>query len=334
MKRSASQLLSDYESVGKVYLNSDIRMDSLDKTIILRLLYIAPIVFCVFISNLFFTIFHWYQASKPLSQNLLTNTLFSHLSVLFQCANVFSAVFLFTHSVYVLDNPRFSCFMFQFRQFHVVLSVTCILLLCVSNCLSHFKPELYLRTHSKWIGRFCASILILVFICFIIAQAFYCTNDVCADENSCRISSIVLFICSVMILAILCLIMIILDYLFKKYFSISGLSLFFRSMPAHGFAPTNIPLNYVPTISSSLQNPPPPNPSKVPESPFTTGFITMVFTILTGVILIRFLIIFSIPFSSTFNSSCVLLFTSIVPVYWSASNKDHRDYARRVLKLD
>ena len=310
-------------------------MNSLDRTeIILGVLYTAPIVFCVFISNLFFTIFHWYQASKPLSQNLLTNTLFSHLSVLFQCANVFSAVFIFTHSVYVLDNPRFSCFMFQFRQFHVVLSVTCILLLSVSQCLSHFKPELYLRTHSKWIGRFCASILIFVFICFIMAQASHCNIDVCADKNSCQTRFLILVSVSVLMLAIFFNTMLIIHYLFKKYFLISGLSLFFRSMPAHGFVPTNISLNHVPTISSSLQNPPPPNPSKVPESPFTAGLITLVFTILTAVIMITVFQIFLIPITSTSNSLCVLLFTSIVPVYWSASNKGRRDYARRVLKLD
>jgi hypothetical protein len=310
-------------------------MDSLDKTeIILGVLYTAPIVCCVFVSNLFFTIFRWYQASKPLSQNLLINTLFCHLSVIFQWANLYSAIFLFTHSVYVLDNQRFTCFMFKFRQFHVVLSVTCILLLSVAKCLSHFKPELYSRTHNKWIGRFCASLLILVFICFIMAQAFHCNIDVCTDKNSCQTRFLILVSLSVLILAIFFNTMLILHYLFKKYFSISGLSLFFRSMPAHGFAPTNIPLNHVPTISSSFQNPPPLYPSEVPESPFTTGLITMVFIIITGVILVRFLIIFSIPFSSTFNSSCVLVFTSIVPVYWSASNKDHRDYARRVLKLD
>ena len=150
-------------------------MDSLDKTeILLHVLYTAPIVFCVFVSNLFFTIFRWYQASNPLSQNLLTNTLFSHLSVIFQFANVFHAIFLFTHSVCVLENARFSCFMLQYRQFHVVLSVTCILLLIVSKCLSQFKPELYSRTHNKWIGRFCASLVIFVYICFILAQAFHC----------------------------------------------------------------------------------------------------------------------------------------------------------------
>ena len=309
-------------------------MDSLDKTeIILSVLYTAPIVFCVFVSNLFCTIFRWYQASKPLSQNLLmTNTLFSYLSVLFQWANVFSAVFLLTHSVYVLDNSGFSCFMFQFCQFHFILSVTCILLLSVSKCLSQFYPELYSRTHNKWVGRICPSILLFVYICFIIARAFHCSIDVCANEHSCQTSSLFSFTLSVMILAILFNVLIIIDYLYKKYWSISGLSMFFQSIPAHGFAPTSISPNHVSTISSLLQNRPPLNQSEVPESPFTAGLITMIFTILTTVILIRVLQIFSIPNSSTFISSCVLLFTSIVPVYWSASNKDHRDYARRVLK--
>ena len=262
-------------------------MNSLDKTeIILGVLYTAPIVFCVFVSNLFFTIFRWYQKSKPLSQNLLTNTIFSHLSVIFQYTNLFSAIFLFTHSVYVLDNPRFTCFMFRLRQFHVVLSVTCILLLSVSKCLSHFKPELYSQTHNKWIGRFCSSLLILVFICFIIAQAFHCNIDVCADKNSCQTRFLILVSLSALILAIFFNTMLIIDYLFKKYCSISGLSFVFRSMPAHGFAPTTISLNHVSTISSSLQNHPPPNPSVVPESPFTAGLITLVFTILTSVTMI------------------------------------------------
>ena len=310
-------------------------MDSLDKTeIILSVLYTAPIVFCLFISNLFFTIFRWYQASKPLSQNLLTNTLFSHLSVIFQWTNVFSATFLFTHSVYVLDNPRFSCFMFQIRQFHMILCLTCILLLSVSKCLSYFKPEVYSRTHKKWIGRFCASLLIFVFWCFFMAQASHCTIDICVDKNFCQNSFLILFISYVMMLAIFFNTLIIVDYLCKKYFSISRLSLFFGYIPSHGFAPTSFSLNPVPTISSSLQNHPPLNPSEVPESPFTAGLITIIFIILTGVILIRVLQIFSIPISSTFTTSCILVFTSIVPVYWIASNKDHRDYARRVLKLD
>ena len=167
---------------------------------------------------------------------------------------------------------------------------------------------------------------------FFIGRFFHCNTDVCADENSCQTVFLHSFTLSVMILAILFTVLIIIEYLYKKYFSISGLSMFFRSIPAHGFAPTGISLNHVSTISSSLQNPPPLNPSEVPESPFTAGLITMVFTILTSVILIRVLQIFSIPNYSTFTSSVVLLSTSIVPLYWSASNKDHRDYARRIIK--
>jgi hypothetical protein len=308
-------------------------MNSLDKTeIILSVLYTAPIVFCVFVSNLSFTIFRWYQASKPLSQNLL-NTLFFHLSVLFQSGNVLSALFLFTHSVFVLDNPRFSCFMFQIRQFQIVLCLTCIILLSVSKCLSYFKPELYSRTHKKWTGKFCASIQIFVVFCFFMAQASHCTIDVCVDKN-CQKSFLILYILSGMILAIFFTALIIFDYLCKKYFSISRLSLFFGYIPSYGFAPTSISLNPVPTISSSLQNHPPLNQSEVPESPFTAGLITIILIICTGVTLIRVLQIFSIPISSTFTTSFILLLTTIVPVYWSASDQEHRDYARRVLKLD
>ena len=130
------------------------------------LLYTAPVILCVFISNLFFCIFRWYHASVPLYQNLLINVLFSHLSVLWQASNIINAIHLLTNEVFLLDNFIFSCVLYHVRQFQQTMSVFCFLLVSVSYFIAHFKADLYLKIQHPSIASFTSFALFLSSLTF------------------------------------------------------------------------------------------------------------------------------------------------------------------------
>ena len=144
---------------------------------ILCFLYTAPIIFCVFISNLLFCMFRWYHASVPLYQNLLINVLYSHLSYIWQAANIFCATYLLTHVVFHLENPTFSWILIELRRFQMVILAPCLILVSVSQFLAHFKANLYLRLQHRKTGIFTSGALILLAFVFSSSEKIICQSS-------------------------------------------------------------------------------------------------------------------------------------------------------------
>ena len=82
------------------------------------------ILLCVIICNIFFIIFRTLQNSLPFPhpQHLIINHLFSHLSITWQAANIFSAVFIMTELWFRLENPYFSIIHYYSRQLQIYLT--------------------------------------------------------------------------------------------------------------------------------------------------------------------------------------------------------------------
>ena len=161
------------------------------KEVIFSFLYTAPILFCVIFGNLFSLIFRWFKKSRPLSESLLLNVLFSLMTIIGQAANIISATFLLTHLVYHVNNPLFSCTLQHLRQQQVLASLLCILFVSFAGFLAHFFPKFYSKIHHRWIGPFSSlGLVLLTCVIYLLLRGFYCTNiDPCDFENMCLISN-------------------------------------------------------------------------------------------------------------------------------------------------
>ena len=151
-----------------------------------KCLFIASIIFCVFVSNIFFCIFRRFQASIPLYQNLLVNVFFSHLSFIWQAANLIHAVFLFTHFIFKLDNSLFSCILFHLVQYEVTLGIICIFFLSMAWCLAHFKEDIYLLIQHIWMETLSSVLLIFISVSCYGAALLFCNIELaCNLQNEC-----------------------------------------------------------------------------------------------------------------------------------------------------
>ena len=107
--------------------------------VIFNFLYTAPILACFICGNLFSLIFRWFQRSLPLSENLLLNVLFSHLTIIWQAANIISATFLLSHLVYHVNNPLFSCTLQHLRYLQVIIFFLCFSFFSFAGFLAHSR---------------------------------------------------------------------------------------------------------------------------------------------------------------------------------------------------
>ena len=234
---------------------------------ILCFLYTAPIIFCVFISNLLFCMFRWYHASVPLYQNLLINVLFSHLSFIWQAANIFCATYLLSHLVFHLENPTFSWILIELRRFQMVLLAPCLILVSVSQFLAHFKANLYLRLQHRKTGIFTSGALILLAFVFSFSEKIICqSSDTCFKTARKKSFFLTVGIVSFFNVGI------VLDIIFKASYKIPFKSFMFpQILPFHGIVLLDTDRMEIPTISANVQEP--SNPIKKTWNSRTCHFL-------------------------------------------------------------
>jgi hypothetical protein len=296
--------------------------------IILGCLYTTPIVFCVFISNLFFCMFRWYNASVPLVQNLLINVLFSHLSYIWQAANIICATYLLTHLVFHLENPMFSWILIELRRFQMVILAPCLVLVSVSRFLAHFKANLYIWLQHRNTGIFTSCALILVAFVFSSSVKMICQSSETCFKPSTKTS----FFLTV-IIVLFFNVAIVLDIILKASHKIPFM--FPQILPFHGSVSSDPERMEIPTISSNVQEP--SNPVQKPEThehiAFSTGLLTILMFTLGSVIISRCAQYFAFQMSSSSQGYIIsLVLTTIIPIYWTLANKDLKGFAVRTIK--
>ena len=298
--------------------------------IILCSLYTAPIVFCVFICNLLFCMFRWYHASVPLYQNLLINVLFSHLSFIWQAANM-CATYLLTHVVFHLDNPTFSWILINLRQFQMVVLAPCLVLVSVARFVAHFKANLYLRLQHRNTGIYTFCLLILLAFLFSTAIKVICQSSETCDKQYRKISFwIIIYTVSFFNISI------VLDILVKSSYKMPyKLCIFPQILPFHGSFPLDTERVEIPTISSNVQEPSPyiQTPETHEHITFSTSLLTILFFTLASVIISIFAHYFDFQMSSSSHGYFIsIILSTIIPISWTLANKDLRGFATRTIK--
>jgi hypothetical protein len=301
-------------------------------------LYTAPILFCVICGNLFGLIFRWFRKSRPLSQNLLLNVLFSHLTIIGQAANIISATFLLTHLVYQVNNHLFSCILQHLRQQQVIASILCFSFVSFAGFLAHFFPKLYSKMNHRWIEAFsCFCWVLLTCAIYLLLRGFHCTNiDPCDFRNVCFISNSRTYFLSLLLLSSMFTGIVFMNIILDKHLRfLASCFVFPKTNPFHGPLQTHPECIEIPTIftteppsSHTLQS-----VSPKPQITFTTGVITIIFvTVSTGIFSTIFQY-FSVPSSSSVQGYVFsLAMTTLVPGYWILANEDIRDFAIRLFK--
>ena len=219
-------------------------------------------------------------------KNLLVNSLFSDLSVIWQVANTISAIYLLTHAVFVLDNPTFSCVLNNLRQYQSILSITCLFLVSSARLGEHFKPNIYLNLRHQWFGRFATFALLLgALILLFSIKGLKCNIfDACHRIDSCYSNYTKHFFFMMLGFIVFFNLIILLKMVRKKY----PLKMFIlpKILPFFGLLPSDPDVVEIPTISSNVQ----PSMSEANPSTnhdhvrFSTSFITILFVILTSAI--------------------------------------------------
>ena len=308
------------------------------KEVIFSFLYTAPILFCVIFGNLFSLIFRWFKKSRPLSQSLLLNVLFSLMTIIGQAANIISATFLLTHLVYHVNNPLFSCMLQHLRQQQLIATLLCILFVSFAGFLAHFFPKLYSKMHHRWIGAFSFfGLVLLTCVIYLLLRGLHCTNiDPCDFENICFISNSWTYFFSLLLLSSMFTGLVVMNTIIENYLGfLAAWCVFPKTHPFHGPLQTNTEIIEIPTIFTSE---PPTSYSIQPVSPmpqvtFTTGVITIIFVTVSAGIFSMVFQYFSIPISSAVQGYVLsLAMTTLVPGYWILANEDIRDFAIRLFK--
>ena len=246
----------------------------------LGFLYTAPIILCVFVSNLLFFIFRLYHTSVPLYQNLLTNVLFVHLSVILQVASILNATMLLTHVVFVLDNYIFSCCLLFVRHFSPFMTILCLLALSISFFISHFKSDLYIKMQHRQTATFSILTMILTSFVILVILSLYCNaEDLCELNDLCFPSISVKVIITILTPITVLNVIIFFDISIKKHIqSIINWFRFPLIIPFHGpLQQDTIELRKIPKGPPSNDEilPPPVNVSCQEHVTINTGLLTV-----------------------------------------------------------
>ena len=145
--------------------------------------YVVTSLFSLIFCNVFFLIFHFYQAAKTFSNQLSNNDdfLWKILALSIQVGNFISNAFLFLF-FWPLQNDFLLCSFFNLRSINNHVNSATVLLISVTRFMNVFFPKFYSR-----INQFLISHLIKIIIIFIPAYNLFIVGHTCGLDGFCPI---------------------------------------------------------------------------------------------------------------------------------------------------
>jgi hypothetical protein len=299
------------------------------------------ILLCVIICNVFFIIFRTYQNSLPFPhpQYLIINHLFSHLSITWQAANIFSAIIILTELCFHLESPYFSCVLYYCRQLQIYSTAMCIVFISLARFFANFWTNQYFDLPHQKIRKFCKWMPIVISVFSTFAMARVCnTGTTCPGDRKCMDNGVKMFI-NICIMPVSFLnLAIVLELLHPKLNSwfqfLKNFKITCPKMTNNTITPVTETME-LPTIShtidSTIQHHVVISDSSNHNVTFTTGLITMMIATMGAGLVIKATNIFGLPFYTSAILPCYgLINTTFISIYWMMANKELKEFAYRV----
>ena len=304
---------------------------------------IFSVLLCVIICNILFTIFRAYQDSLPYPhpQHLITNYLFSNLSITWQASNIFSAVFILTEICFHLESPYFSCFLFYSRQLQLYSTTLCIVFISFSRFFANFWTDHYFNLPHQKLGQFCKWMIIAIAILCTFSMANICnTGTSCPGDRMCMDTFVKMFIDICIIPVSFLNLAIIFELLLPKLNScIQFLHSFRITVPNttnNTISPATVAMELQTishTIDSSIPHPVTSLNSSNHNVTFTTGLFTIILATAGAGLAIEVTNIFGLPFYTSALIPCYsLVITTFISIYWMMANQELKEFAYRVFR--
>ena len=306
-----------------------------------NILIILCVLLCVITCNIFFTIFRAYQNSLPFPhpQHLIVNHLFSYLSITWQAANIFSAVFIMTEMCFHLESPYFSCVLYYCRQLQIYSTAMCIVFISLARFFANFWTDQYFDLPHQKIGKFCKWMTIVIAFLSTFAMAGVCnTGTAFPGDKKCTDNGVKMFINICIIPVSFLNLAIVLELLHPK---LNSCFEFFKNFKITCPKMTNNTITPVtgtmelPTISqtidSTIQHHIIISDTSNHNVTFTTGLITMMIATLGAGLVIKATIIYGLPIYASAILPCYgLINTTFISIYWMMANQELKEFAYRV----
>ena len=130
---------------------------------------------CSLLASMFFFLFRNAFQSVSTQNKMLINIIFYHLSVLYQCLNIVSTVFIISTISDVFDEDV-SVVLFNIRQWLLIAILATLSCISIARVFSHFWVGMYLGINHTLLGRIFAFLIILHPCMFFVLKKIVCNS--------------------------------------------------------------------------------------------------------------------------------------------------------------
>ena len=309
----------------------------------MKLFAVISSVCCCPVASMFFFLFRNAYQSVSNQESFLINIIFYYLSILYQCVNVVSTVFILSTLSDVLDKA-FSLLLFNVRQWLLISILAALSYISFARVFSHFWMNNYLEIKHSLFGKISRFLIIFHASSYFVFRKVLCNSYGFSNEDDifdqCT-ANLATFVFSPPLLVVLFSNVLIISH---NIFNTNNLSIkslknsnMILPLPFNNTIVSSPNCIELQTISSTIYRKPINDavPTHSHNITFTTGLITIILNISIIIITTAIAAVYAPQEDNSWlilNNMIDIIFTTLIPLYWILANEELTEFCIRFIK--